>query len=327
MTDRPLVLTLGDPAGIGPEIAIKSWGSLRGAVPFVLLADRDMIASLAARLDVPVREVESPGDAGGDSALPFLHHGLTTRPVPGIADTANAKSVIGMIERAVHMVRAGSCAALVTNPISKLVLKQGAGFAFPGHTEFLAHLDGATAAPVMMLAAPELRVVPVTVHLPLAEVPAALTESLLEATLRTVHAALIGQFGLKEPRIAVSGLNPHAGEGGVMGREEIDIITPVLERLRGEGMMLAGPLAADTMFHPAARARCDAAVCMYHDQALIPLKTLNFSQGVNVTLGLSFVRTSPDHGTAFDIAGQGIADPDSLIAALRLAWTLSRKRT
>ena len=218
-----------------------------------------------------------------------------------------------------------TASALCTNPIHKKALKDGAGFAFPGHTEYLAHLSGA-ARPVMMLAAPALRVVPVTIHIPLAEVPAALTPALLEETLRITHAGLVADFGIAAPRIAVAGLNPHAGEGGAMGEEERTVIEPVLARLRAEGMALSGPLPADTMFHPAARARYDAAVCMYHDQALIPIKTVDFDGGVNVTLGLDFVRTSPDHGTAYDIAGTGTANPASLIAALGMARDMAAAR-
>jgi 4-hydroxythreonine-4-phosphate dehydrogenase len=233
--------------------------------------------------------------------------------------------VIDAIALGVRLVQQGACSALTTAPIHKKALKDGAGFAFPGHTEFLAHLAGVERV-VMMLAAPGLRVVPATIHIPLAEVPHALTAALLEDTIRLTHAGLIRDFGLPAPRIAVAGLNPHAGEGGAMGREEIEMIAPLLARLRADGMTLIGPLSADTMFHPAARAGYDAAVCMYHDQALIPIKTIDFAGGVNITLGLPFVRTSPDHGTAFDIAGRGLADPASLIAALRMADAMAAAR-
>jgi len=222
-------------------------------------------------------------------------------------------------------VQSGAAAALCTAPIHKQALQDGAGFAYPGHTEYLAALAGVERV-VMMLASDQLRVVPATIHIPLADVAGALTPTLLEETIRITHAGLIRDFGLTAPRIAVAGLNPHAGEGGKMGREEIDVIAPVLARLRDEGMDLRGPLSADTMFHAAARARYDAAVCMYHDQALIPIKTLDFDRGVNVTLGLPFVRTSPDHGTALDIAGQGIANPTSLIEALRMAARMGAAR-
>lgn len=230
-----------------------------------------------------------------------------------------------MIERAVGLVQAGLACAVCTAPIHKKALKDGAGFGFPGHTEFLAHLAGVDRV-VMMLASPDLRVVPVTIHIALAEVPAALTAELLEDTIRITDAGLRRDFGLVRPRLAVAGLNPHAGEGGAMGREEITLIGPVLERLRAEGYDLRGPASADTMFHARARAGYDAAICMYHDQALIPIKTLDFDGGVNVTLGLPFVRTSPDHGTAYDIAGKGVARPDSLIAALRMAHQMAAAR-
>jgi 4-hydroxythreonine-4-phosphate dehydrogenase len=325
---RPVVLTLGDPAGIGPEIALGAWSALRGEVPFVLIGDPGHIGALAAGLGVAVRAVAEPAEAAAVAAdaLPLLPHPLPEPAVPGWPAPANATAVVAMIERGVALVRSGAALALCTNPINKKALQDGAGFAFPGHTEFLAHLCGAR-RPVMMLAAPALRVVPATIHVPIAAVPAALTPALLEETLRVVHEGARTDLGLARPRIAVAGLNPHAGEGGAMGREEIEIIAPVLDRLRGEGMALSGPHSADTMFHAAARATYDIAVCMYHDQALIPIKTLDFAGGVNVTLGLDFVRTSPDHGTAYDIAGTGRADPSSLIAALRLARTLGLARS
>ncbi len=213
----------------------------------------------------------------------------------------------------------------MTNPINKNALIEGAGFAFPGHTEFLAHLGGITRA-VMMLASPLLRVVPVTIHIPLADVPGALSAALIEETARITADALRRDFGIARPRLAVAGLNPHAGEAGAMGREEIDVIEPALDNLRREGMEIAGPLPADTMFHADARARYDAALAMYHDQALVPLKALDFARGVNVTLGLPFIRTSPDHGTAYDIAGKGLADPTSLIEALNLAARMAARR-
>ncbi len=233
--------------------------------------------------------------------------------------------MIQVIERAVGLVLSGKASALCTAPIHKKALKDGAGFPFPGHTEFLAHLAGVERV-VMMLACPELRVVPATIHIALAEVPAALTEALLEATIRITHAGLMRDFGIAKPRLAVAGLNPHAGEGGAMGWEDERMIRPLIHRLAAEGMVIRGPLPADTMFHAAARRAYDVAICAYHDQALIPIKTIDFAGGVNVTLGLPFVRTSPDHGTAYDIAGRGIADPSSLIAALRLARKMAAAR-
>ena len=230
-----------------------------------------------------------------------------------------------MIKRAVDLAQSGKACAVTTNPIHKKALQDGAGFAFPGHTEYLASL-ARIPRPVMMLSAPELRVVPVTIHIAINQVAKTLDADLLEQTIRVTHRAMIEDLGISAPRIAVAGLNPHAGEGGAMGSEEIDFIIPTLDRLRAEGMNLIGPMSADTMFHAAARARYDLAICMYHDQALIPIKTLNFSAGVNTTLGLPFIRTSPDHGTAFDIVGKNIADPLSLIEALRTAAEMARHR-
>jgi 4-hydroxythreonine-4-phosphate dehydrogenase len=254
-----------------------------------------------------------------------LPHDFGGANTPGTPDPANAQGVIDAIARGVDLVQSGAASAICTAPIHKKALQDGAGFAYPGHTEFLAALAGG-AQVVMMLAAPALRVVPATIHIPIAEVPKALTAPLLEQVIRTTHAALINDFAQPNPRIAIAGLNPHAGEGGAMGREEIEMIIPLLERLRKEGLDLRGPMSADTMFHPAARAHYDAAICMYHDQALIPIKTIDFAGGVNITLGLPFVRTSPDHGTAFDIAGTGRADPTSLIAALEMAAQMADAR-
>ncbi|MFT3972856.1 MAG: 4-hydroxythreonine-4-phosphate dehydrogenase PdxA [Amaricoccus sp.] len=323
----PVALTLGDPSGIGGEIALKAWAELGGRLPFFLIGDVALMGRIGAKLGLPVQAIDAANcaEAAMASGLPVLPHPLPALAEPGRPDPANAAAVIAIIARGVELVRSGAAAALCTNPIHKKALKDGAGFAFPGHTEFLAHLSGAP-LPVMMLAAPALRVVPVTIHIPVADVPAALTPALLEQTLRVTHAGLQRDFGLASPRIAVAGLNPHAGEGGAMGHEEATVIAPVLERLRAEGMAIAGPLPADTMFHPAARARYDVAVCMYHDQALIPIKTVDFDGGVNVTLGLDFVRTSPDHGTAYDIAGTGAANPSSLIAAIAMAHDMAAAR-
>jgi len=323
----PVALTLGDPAGIGGEIAVKAWTALRGRLPFFVIGDADHLAASAEPAAVAVARIVAPEEAPAlaPDALPVLHLPLPRPAPPGRPVAENAPSVMRWIAHGAALARAGAASALCTNPINKKALHDGAGFAHPGHTEYLAALSGAPRA-VMMLAAPELRVVPVTAHAALADVPTTLTPELLEETLRITRAALVADFGIGAPRIAVAGLNPHAGEGGAMGREEAEVITPVLDRLRADGFDLAGPLPADTMFHPAARARYDVAVCMYHDQALIPLKTLDFERGVNVTLGLDFVRTSPDHGTAYDIAGTGRATPTSLIAALELAAELGARR-
>jgi 4-hydroxythreonine-4-phosphate dehydrogenase len=323
----PVALTLGDPAGIGAEIALKAWAALREGPPFFLIGDLGHMTAIGIRLGLPARAIEAPAAAAAAMAegLPVLDHPLPHPATLGTPEPLNAPAVVEIIARAAALTRSGEALAVCTNPIAKSVLKAGAGFAFPGHTEYLAHLCGA-ALPVMMLAAPGLRVVPVTIHIPLAEVPAALTPELLAATLRITDAALRADFGLAAPRVAVAGLNPHAGEAGTIGREEVELIAPVLDRLRAEGMALSGPHSADTLFHPAARARYDAAVCMYHDQALIPIKTVDFDGGVNVTLGLDIVRTSPDHGTAFDIAADLRASPASLVAALRLAREMGERR-
>ncbi len=312
----PVLLTCGDPAGIGPEIAAKAWAA---GERFVWIGDPRHLPS-----GTGFREV-AEGEAAGDGALPVLRQDFVALAPAGQPVAANAVGVIAVIERAVRLVQAGLGSAICTAPINKKALKDGAGFAFPGHTEFLAHLAGVSRV-VMMLACPGLRVVPATIHIPLSEVPGALTEALLEETIRITHAGLIRDFGISAPRIAVAGLNPHAGEGGAMGWEEERMIRPLLQRLKAEGLDVTGPWSADTMFHAGARKGYDAAVCAYHDQALIPIKTIDFAGGVNVTLGLPFVRTSPDHGTAYDIAGRGVADPSSLIAALRLAREMVASR-
>jgi 4-hydroxythreonine-4-phosphate dehydrogenase len=316
---RPLALTMGDPAGIGGEIALKAWRARRNGRPFVLLDD-------PARFDGPVRVIAHPAEAAAifPHALPVIPIPLAVPSRPGHPDVANAPAVIASIERATALALAGEVAAVVTNPISKATL-YGAGFAHPGHTEFLAALTGAP-RPVMMLASPMLRVVPVTIHVSLRRAIELLTVTEIVETVRITAAGLRRDFGIAAPRIALSGLNPHAGEQGALGEEEQTIIAPAMEILRGEGIAVTGPWPADTMFTPEARATYDVAVCMYHDQALIPIKTLDMTHGVNVTLGLPIIRTSPDHGTAFGIAGQNRADPSSLIAALDLADQLAATR-
>jgi len=315
---RPVALTIGEPAGIGPELCVAAFKALKDQLDFFVIGDPTHFPKGTA-----LRVIDDPAQAIGADALPVLRHEFAGRAVPGRPDPANAQGVIDVIARGVDLVMQGKAAALCTNPIHKKALKDGAGFAYPGHTEYLASLAGVDRV-VMMLASDALRVVPATIHIPLAKVPAALTRAVLAETIRITHAALIRDFGIPAPRIAVAGLNPHAGEGGAMGMEEINLINPLLDDLRAEGMQLLGPMSADTMFHAAARTRYDAAVCMYHDQALIPIKTLAFDEGVNITLGLPFVRTSPDHGTAFDIAGKGLANPASLIAALKMAQRMAR---
>jgi 4-hydroxythreonine-4-phosphate dehydrogenase len=326
-----LALTSGDPNGIGPEIALDAWRRRqREKIPaFYLLSDPRLLYERARRIghEVSVAEV-TPDDAGRvfADALPVVPLDNSFRDEAGVADAGNAPGIIEAIERGVADVLEGSAAAVVTCPIAKKSLYE-AGFGFPGHTEFLAHLamrsTGRVATPIMMLAGPELRTVPVTIHIPLADVPRSLTVEMIVEAGRITARDLARRFGITGPRLAVSGLNPHAGEGGTIGQEEDLVVRPAVEILRGEGIDAFGPLPADTMFHPAARARYDAALCMYHDQALIPAKALAFDEAVNVTLGLPFIRTSPDHGTAFEIAGKGIASPNSLIAALKLARTLA----
>lgn len=326
MPARLLALTQGDPAGIGPELALLAWRQRReAALPaFACLADAGHLNRLALRLglDIPLARCGwDEAEAAFDRALPVIPLEHAVPAEPGRPDPATAKGTIEAIDRAVAAVRQGQAAALVTNPIAKSVL-YAAGFAHPGHTEYLAHLaaDGAKAPhPVMMLWCEELAVVPVTIHVPLRAVPGLLTTELVVETGRIVAAELASRFGIVGPRLAFSGLNPHAGEGGALGKEDDAVIMPAIERLKALGIDARGPYPADTMFHARARTGYDAALAMYHDQALIPIKTIAFDEGVNVTLGLPFIRTSPDHGTAFDIAGRGVARPDSLCAALRLA--------
>jgi 4-hydroxythreonine-4-phosphate dehydrogenase len=323
LPDRPVLLSCGDPSGIGPEIAAKAHEALGARLPFVWIGDPAHLPR-----GTKMREISHPSEALSHAgrALPVLVHDFPEAARPGEPHPANARAVIDVIARGVDLVMRGEGAALCTAPINKKVLKDGAGFAFPGHTEYLAHLAGG-ADVVMMLACDTLRVVPATIHIALSDVPRAFTPALLRDTVRITAEGLRRDFGIENPRIAVAGLNPHAGEGGAMGREEIDWIADTISGLRAEGYAVTGPLPADTMFHASARARYDAAICAYHDQALIPIKTLAFDQGVNVTLGLPFVRTSPDHGTAFDIAGRGIANPASLIAALEMAARMGAART
>jgi 4-hydroxythreonine-4-phosphate dehydrogenase len=332
---RPLAVSMGDPAGIGPEITLRAWLERidRGLEPFLVYGDKDALTDRARHLGltIPVAAVGNPSEAMDTFgvALPVLHSPLAARPRAGSPDPANAAAIVHAIVAATTAVMHGEAAAVVTNPIAKHVVRS-ADFPFPGHTEFLAALaerhSGKSFRPVMMLAAPGLRVVPLTVHCALADVPKAITRTLIFETVRTTYAALRRDFGISAPRISIAGLNPHAGEEGTMGREEIDIIGPAIADLRAEGLSVTGPLSADTLFHPAARRGYDAVLAMYHDQALIPLKTIGFDEGVNVTLGLPFVRTSPDHGTAFDIAAEGRASAHSFIEALKLATAIAAAR-
>ena len=314
----PVAVTCGEPAGIGPEVIAKARAELHD-VAFFVLGNPDHFQGLGVDVDV----IDTPGEARTDR-LSVLPHDIPGPRTPGVPDGCQAAGVISAIARAVDLATNGAASAVCTAPINKKALKDGAGFPHPGHTEYLAALAGG-AEVVMMLACPELRVVPATIHVALDQVAKDLTPAALETCLRVTHAGLRRDFGIDRPRIAVAGLNPHAGEGGTMGRQEVDWITDLVARLSAE-LGCFGPLPADTMFHAGARRSYDAAVCMYHDQALIPIKTIDFAGGVNVTLGLPHVRTSPDHGTAFDIAGRGVADPSSMVAALRMAWDMAGRR-
>lgn len=325
----PLALTMGEPAGIGGELTLKAWLRRSERMPFVAIDDSHRLSTLATRLglEVPVETVTSPAEGAQvfTRALPVLEQPLPVAVDPGHPHPDNAKAVSTSIARAVDLARQGAVAGVVTNPIHKAVMHQG-GFHFPGHTEYLAHLLGITGREVMMLACPDLRVVPVTIHVALSEAIRTLDSDTIVTAGETTALALRRDFGIAAPRLAVAGLNPHAGEDGAMGREDIDIVAPAVAELRARGIDAIGPLPADTMFHGAARAGYDAALCMYHDQALIPVKTLGFDQGVNITLGLPIVRTSPDHGTAFAIAGTGRASETSLLAALTMAAEIAANR-
>ena len=329
---KPLALTLGEPAGIGPDLALEVWRRRAelGVPPYYLVGAVEFLRRRAARLglDIPIAEVTPRSAAAAfPSALPVVAIDAAVSAEPGRPDRSSAPAAVASIRRAVADVMAGEAAAIVTNPVAKNVLYHW-GFAEPGHTEFLAKLvqeaTGKALRPAMLLWSPELAVVPVTIHLPLKEIFNQLTTELVVETGRIVARDLAARFGLSRPRLAIAGLNPHAGEEGTLGEEDRSIVAPAVARLVADGIDARGPLPADSLFHAQARATYDVALCMYHDQALIPIKTLAFDHAVNVTLGLPFVRTSPDHGTAFDIAGTGRADPKSLVAALRLAARLAK---
>lgn len=331
LVERPLALTQGDPAGIGPDLAISTWKKRNelGLHPFIYIGDPAALVARARLLGQTVPIIETDAQSAWkhfSQALPVLPVPIGSVIEPGRAHVAGARSTINAIETAVSLTLQGITAAVVTNPIAKSVLYE-AGFKFPGHTEFLAdlaaHATGKACTPVMMLAGPKLCAIPVTIHIPLVEVPRRLTAEMIIETCTIAYSDMRYRFNISSPRIAVAGLNPHAGEDGTMGTEDIEVIAPAIEALRAQGINAFGPLPADTMFHDEARARYDVAVCMYHDQALIPAKALGFDDSVNVTLGLPFIRTSPDHGTAFSLAGKGVARDSSLIAALRLASRLA----
>ena len=324
----PLILTLGEPAGVGPEIIAKAWTARSDQAPFAVLGDIRLLEGQG----VPVREIGDLSDAAAvfDRALPVLNHPAPAPVTPGAPDPRNAGVVADWIERAVALALSGEASGVVTAPIAKAPL-YAAGFRFPGHTEFIAELTAdapyaGTRGPVMMLTARNLRACLVTIHVALDQVPELVTEERVARTARVVHETLRRDFGIARPRLALAALNPHAGEGGALGLQEITVLRPAAQALRAEGIAISDPLPADTMFHEDARATYDAAICLYHDQALIPVKTLDFWGGVNATLGLPVIRTSPDHGTGFDIAGKGVARPDSLIAAIRLASEMAAAR-
>jgi 4-hydroxythreonine-4-phosphate dehydrogenase len=327
---RPLALSLGDPAGIGPEIVVKAWQGLRLSGPaFLVVGDFDALSSASPAGSAPLRRITAPHEAAAvfAEALPVLDLPLQASVVAGRADPAHAPAVIRWIETAAGLALCGEVAGIVTAPIAKAPL-YAAGFKHPGHTEFLAELTGAGAdGPVMMLVAGGLRTVLASIHEPLGSVAAGLNGDHIVAVGRVTARALTADFGVQTPRLAMAALNPHAGEGGSLGREEIEIIGPAAAALRAEGFYCSDPRPADTLFHGEARATYDAVICMYHDQALIPVKMLDFWGGVNITLGLSVVRTSPDHGVGYDIAGRGLARPDSLIAAIRMAGEIAERRS
>lgn len=332
---KPLAVSMGDPAGIGLELAARVWAERNSAPPFVFVGDPDALERASVRIGLPKPTIDVIEDAGQaaprEDALCVLHVPLAMEETPGAPDPVNADTTIAAIERGVAAVRAGAASALVTLPIAKAMLHT-ADFGFPGHTEFIAHLTkddawSGTRGPVMMLAGPSLKVALATVHTPLAQVAGALTRERIVEVGRILGEALKRDFGVDRPRIALCGLNPHAGEGGHIGREEIDIVNPAAAQLRAEGWDVSDARSADALFHDNARAGYDAAIALYHDQGLIPIKTLHFWDAVNVTLGLPIVRTSPDHGTGFDIAGAGKARPDSFRAALKLAWEMAERRS
>lgn len=335
MTGRPLIVTMGDPAGVGPEIIAKAWpvlatppGPLAPVTPFAVIGDADVLAAQG----VPVEQIFSPSDARNvfGRAIPVLHHPAPAKVTPGQPDPRNAPAVADWIERAVDLVISGEGGGVVTAPIAKAPM-YASGFRFPGHTEFIAELTAdmpftGTRGPVMMLTAKDLRACLVTIHVAIDQLPELVTADRVMRVARVVHESMKRDFGIAAPRLAMAALNPHAGEGGSIGLQEIEVLRPAAAALRAEGLNITDPLPADTLFHDEARARYDATVCLYHDQALIPVKTLDFWGGVNATLGLPIVRTSPDHGTGFDIAGKGVARADSFIAAVRLASEMAAAR-
>ncbi len=319
----PVVISCGEPAGIGPEVSVGAWQALKSEIPMAWVGDPDHLPQ-----GTPVRIIENLSEAQNavGEALPVLAQSFAGPANAGVPSPENAQGVIDAVKTCVDMVMSGQAAALCTAPIHKKALIDGAGFSYPGHTEFLQALCGEDGRAVMMIASEELKVVPCTIHIALEDVVETLTPDLLRQTIEITHASMVQLFGITQPRIAVAGLNPHAGEGGAMGRQELDWINDLISDLRREGFNAIGPLPADTMFHARARENYDVAIGMYHDQVLIPAKTLDFDRGVNVTLGLPIIRTSPDHGTALDIAGKGLANPSSMIEAIKLAAVMADRK-
>ena len=320
-TRKPIVITCGDPAGVGPEVAVSAWKALKDEIPLCLVIDPDF---LPKNLDIKILDRPPSISDIEKNILTVIEHNFAEHRDPGKPNPKNAEATITAVERGVNFIKNRQCSAICTMPISKSTLKNGANFSFPGHTEYLAQLDGRDTYG-MMLINKYLRVVPATIHIPVKDITKYLNAELIEKTIKTTHRELTNRFSISNPSIWISGLNPHAGEDGTIGDEEQKFIIPVIEELRAKGYNLKGPISADTMFYGKKRRKFDAAICMYHDQALIPIKTLDFHTSVNLTIGLSFIRTSPDHGTAFDIAGKNLANPTSTIEAIKLAWNLSKK--
>ncbi len=319
--NKPVVITCGDPAGVGPEVAVSAWKALKEEIPICLIIDPQFLPS---NIDIKIfgeppnsRDIEK-------NTLTVIKQNFGDNRIAGKPSTKHAEAIIKVVERAVRFAKSGKCSAICTMPISKSTLKDGANFRFPGHTEYLAHLDESSNF-AMMLVNRYLKVVPATIHIPIKDITTYLNAEKIEKIIKTTHHELVNRFSISHPYIWVSGLNPHAGENGTIGGEEKEFIAPVIKKLQTEGYNLLGPVSADTMFYEKKRRKFDAAICMYHDQALIPIKTLDFHTSVNLTIGLSFIRTSPDHGTAFDIAGKNLANPTSAIEAIKLAWKLAKK--
>ena len=318
---QPIVITCGDPGGVGPEVAVSAWKALRDEIPLCIIIDPNFLPK-----NINIKILEQPPLTSNieRNSLTVIRQNFVEPRTPGKPNPKHAEATIEAIKRGVQFVKNGQCSAICTMPISKSILKEGANFPFPGHTEYLAHLDESKNY-AMMLVNKYLKVVPVTIHIPIKDITKYLNAELIEKTIKTTHQELNSRFSISNPNIWISGLNPHAGENGTIGDEEQKFIIPIIKKLQSEGYNLLGPLSADTMFYGKKRPHFDAAICMYHDQALVPIKTLDFHSSVNLTIGLSFIRTSPDHGTAFDIAGKNLANPTSTIEAIKLAWNMAKK--